>query len=250
MFRNLVDLRADASGAWTFRATPRICSGQGILFGGINVGAAATAVEEALGTSVALMDARFLRPVRIDDDVRVTIETIDGSARRGCEVIAYVADHIVLKLDCRLPGRPGPERIFAVRALTPPPQECPPRDYASPPVGTVAELLDVRLSPSSKPEEGSVVMWARLADARADDAGSLVVLADHVPYAVRLTTPDVRRLRTVASTLQLVDVNASDWVQLDVTIDAVAAGLAHGSIRMWAPDGRLVATGFQTVAVD
>jgi acyl-CoA thioesterase len=250
VFRNIVELHSDASGAWTFRATPRLCSGLGILFGGITVGAVATAVEETRGKAVAFMNARFLRPVRADDDVRVLVGTTDGATSSRCEAEARVADDVVLHMDCRLAGGELADRVFAVRASAPPPEDCAPRDYALPPAGTVAELLDVRVSPTSAPAAGFVVMWARLAGLGADDAGSLAVLADHVPYAIRLTTPEVRRLRTVASTLHVLGHCVSDWVQLDVTVDAVAAGLAHGSVRMWAPDGRLVATSAQTIAID
>jgi acyl-CoA thioesterase len=42
---------------------------------------------------------------------------------------------------------------------------------------------------------------------------------------------------------------AGDWVLLDVAVTSVAAGFAHGAIRLWSRDGAFLGTASQTATL-
>jgi acyl-CoA thioesterase-2 len=51
------------------------------------------------------------------------------------------------------------------------------------------------------------------------------------------------------NTLRVVDLVPTDWVLVDIRIEAVARGFGHGLLYLWARDGTLLGTASQSAMI-
>jgi acyl-CoA thioesterase-2 len=237
---------------WTFAAQPRFCSGDGRLFGGVGVAAAVAAAEATVGAPLNWASARFLRPIGVGEAISISVDTTDDGRRvTQARVVTNVHGRPAVEMLCALGANGSSGHFVSVSpADVPPPDECPPRQYRHPAPDSIATTLDVRVAPLLSDERPrTTVLWARIPDLVEPSAGLMAILADHVPFAVMRTHPDVERVSSIDNGLRIVQRRFSPWTQLDVSVDAIAGGLAHGSVRVWSQDGQLLALAAQTVLV-
>ncbi|MGD9753554.1 MAG: acyl-CoA thioesterase, partial [Acidimicrobiia bacterium] len=77
-------------------------------------------------------------------------------------------------------------------------------------------------------------------------AGALAILGDGVSSGVDAMFTDDIRARSIDNSLRVVAPRACEWVLADIQVDGAAVGLAHGSVRLWTPDGHLLAVASQS----
>jgi acyl-CoA thioesterase len=98
--------------------------------------------------------------------------------------------------------------------------------------------------------DGRTTMWVRIRDLPGGvDAAALAVLGDFVPMGVGQALGVRGGGNSLDNTLRVVQLVPTEWVLLDILIDAVERGFGHGSVRMYAEDGTLLATASQTCIV-
>ena len=104
------------------------------------------------------------------------------------------------------------------------------------------------------PGDGQVVMWARVPDVIAGatdgiEAATLAVLGDFVPMGVGQALGIAGGGNSLDNTLRVGHLVPTEWVLLDIRVEAVEHGFGHGLVHMFAEDGTLLATASQSCIV-
>lgn len=244
---------------WALPVRPEVCSGYGLLFGGCALGAAVHAAEAAAGRPLAWATGQFISHAQPPEVVHVEVDVMQSGGRTTqVRVRGHVDDREVIGVMAALGGTDFPESgRWVEMPEVPPPDECPPRQNPHAHT-TIASQLDQRLARGRSGEDAPVLpdgrsaMWTRVPRAAADvsshrvDAAVLAVLGDFVPFGTHqaLTTPV--SCISLDNTLRIVELCPTEWVLLDVRVDSVARGYAHGDVHLWTESGQLIATASQT----
>ena len=75
----------------------------------------------------------------------------------------------------------------------------------------------------------------------------LAIMADHVPSGVGHALGRNAGGNSLDNTIRFLTIVPTEWVLCEVTISGVANGVAHGAMRLFAQDGRLMATASQSM---
>lgn len=234
-------------GGFVVPAEPELCSALGTLFGGWGMGVLAEVAHRVSDRPVRDLAVSFVRPVPLGAELLVRAETVQaGQSFAHVRLEACVPDGPAM-VATAVTG-PVPSRVDSSRPvpMTPPPGECPERNYAHGRGTGTSVLLDVRVAAEriDTGVGGSVTLWARLRREVPDEV-RLAVVSDHLPYLLRRCVPGLTAISTVSASLRVVDLPRDEWVLLVIHVDAVADRFAVGRTTLWSA-GRLVGTAEQT----
>ena len=258
--RSFLGLRSAGDGRrWSLTVTPELCAGGEFLFGGAGLAAAVAAMEDATGRATIWATAQYLSYARPGwhVDIEVTI-AVAGHQMTQSRAICRVGDREILTVNAALGHRPFPAAgQFAAMPDVPGPEHCPPRPMRYDPAGTIGALLEQRVVKYRQLDQldgvasdGRTLMWMRMpAMIEGVDASTLAVLGDFVPVGVGQALGIAGGGNSLDNTLRVVDLVPTEWVLLDIRIDAAARGFGHGSVHMFAQDGTLLATASQSCIV-
>jgi acyl-CoA thioesterase II len=235
---------------WYLPVTPGICSGLGTLFGGCGLGASIDVLERVTGRPVVWACAQYLNYTRppsvVDLDVHIGAE---GRTTTQARVLGSVGSTEIFTVNAALGSREMDDAgQWAARPDVPPPDECPPRELRFSPGNTIASRLEQRVALEA-PGTGRTAMWTRMPDLLEVSAGSLAVLGDFVPMGLGQAMPNDINSNSLDNTLRIVDLVPTDWVLVDIRIEAVARGFGHGHLYLWAQDGSLLGTASQSAMI-
>jgi acyl-CoA thioesterase-2 len=246
---------------WVLPVTPGICAGGGgFLFGGCALGAAVAAMEHVSERPVVWATAQYLSyavpPSVLDIDVTIAAQ---GHQVTQARVVGHVADTEILTVNAALGTRDlDVDGVWTVPPEVPDPGDCPPRGLRHPGVESIMNRLDVRLA-SARPWEavdgspmpdGRSALWARVPDLLDLSSGaSLAILGDYVPFGIGQALGRMGGGNSLDNTLRVYRLVPTEWVLLDIRIQAVARGFGHGVVHLWAQDGTLLATASQSTIV-
>ncbi len=261
-----VGLTGGGGSPWRLDVDPGVCSGYGTLFGGVALGAAIAAVEDATGRPLVWATGQFVTNAVPGEQVTFDVDVTQRGGRTSqARIRGHVSGREVISVfsACGDPGLGDTALPESGRWVDPPdvgdPGECPPRSI--PHLGpTIASRFEQRLAlgratPEDPPlTSGRAAMWSRTPPGVPLDAVMLAVLGDFVPFgtAQNLGTPVTGV--SLDNTLRVVSAPPSpglakpggEWCLLDIRIDAVAHGYAHGHVYLWSEDRSLLATATQT----
>jgi acyl-CoA thioesterase II len=240
-----------------------LSTGHGFLFGGAGLGAAVEALETATSRPVVWATAQYLSYARtesvVDLDVKVAVS---GHNITQARVTGHVADQEIFTVNAALGLRESTgDGEWAERPPAPHPNDCPPRVHRFGQEGSINELMDVRLvdavsfedlplvGPGRPSVNGRSVVWARIPEVSEVSAMTLAILGDFVPFGVGQARGIQGGGNSLDNTLRMVQLVPTEWVLLDIRIQAIHNGFAHGLIHLWAEDGTLMATASQSVIV-
>ena len=96
---------------------------------------------------------------------------------------------------------------------------------------------------------GRSALWARVADLPETTAAKLAILGDYVPFGIGQALGRLGGGNSLDNTLRVYRLVPTEWVLLDIRIQAVARGFGHGVVHLWAEDGTLLATASQSTIV-
>jgi acyl-CoA thioesterase len=242
------------SDGYGMAVTEDVCGAAGWLFGGWGLGLLTDAAQRAAERPLQDLSATFLRPVALDHELRMRCTLLAaGRELRYYRVDAFDGDQLALTATA-VAGPPVAAGEPSRRApIAPPPEECPPRPYfaaeSSPERKTpgVSVLLDVRTAGEVLDQglASTMLLWARV-KLDLPDAVRLAVFSDHVPYLVRRVVHDASRVSTVTSSLRITGGPATEWVLLEVSLQALAGRSLVGRMDLWSADGRPLAVAEQT----
>lgn len=247
------------------RLRPALARVDGGLFGGVALASAVRAMELHTQRSCLWCTVQLVRSPQAPATIALTSTTTAAGRRQAqVQVEASDADGLVFRalgttLAPRAGDDAGPALVWRDPPRVPDPERCPERFFLhgtdQPSINTALDIriahgrgLD-RLDATPSPD-GRCCLWARIRG--HDDAGSaaaLAVLADHVPFACSQALGTRASAASVDNTLRLVDPRPAPWSLLDISFDAVAGGVAHGTVHAWHPDGGLLAVATQTCRV-
>jgi acyl-CoA thioesterase len=231
---------------------PRLCAEGGILFGGWAMAALVEVAQAWSGRRVRALATSFLAPVRMGDDLQLTVTSLRSGGRLGhCRIEGQAAG--VLVLSAVVVVGPAPERQPRSWTGAPPvpaPEQCAERSYRFRAPDSALALLDVRLaSPEPRPGAGPggrCLLWARLLAPVSPEA-SLALLSDHVPYLAVRSMLHVTRAASVSASVRILGAASTPWTLLDVELISADGAFCVGQVRQWSQDGTLVAIADQTL---
>jgi acyl-CoA thioesterase len=245
-------------GTYVFDVEQRWCTEER-LFGGAAFGAIIAAIEAEGNRPTIAASVQFARTGLIGDPLRIGVETVvAGNTVTQCRATAVQPQGIVAHAMAAL-APPGRGRVDGSQWPTrsapnvAPPERCAPREYQNPLAGSISDTLDVRVADV---RSTTAVLWARRVGGPDEpmSASVLALLADHVPYGVRLVQgPDLYGV-SLDATLRLMPAShdsgtpSSSWVLLEITYDRLDE-IGHGTVWLSTPDGRPLAVSTQTIRV-
>ena len=264
MARPDADDGAGADGRWRLHVDDGVTSGAHALFGGGATAAALVAARVAAPQPLVWAAAHFGALAKAGTDVDLTTRTISaGRTMTHLEVTATVGEReaFVVRLAAgERPAHPVQGQWVAPPSV-PTPDDC---DVFDHPVhhGTWAARFDWRLAGSAAPGGGGDGPWAAWwVRARPDDPCEALVraavLLDYVTYGVGRALGEPLGGLSVDNVVRIHDLDAATdhgtddgWLLLDIRPEGIHGGFGQGAARLFTPDGRLVATGTQSMVVN
>jgi acyl-CoA thioesterase len=252
-------LRTNVDGVFSIVIDEQLCvgpTGNAFMFGGVGLGAAIRAAEQATQRELVWASAQFLSYARPEDRLDLAVELLNsGRNVSQMRIHGSVADQPVLTVNAALGARDGlPEDQWAHPSEMPPPDQCeqqplwPAQDRRA----RFMDCLDVRLAPATgrraeRSPDGRRSMWIRLKDDSPVDAAVLAAFADFVPSGLAAAFGRPGGGNSLDNSLRICRIVPTHWVQCELRISAAARGFGHGAIYMFAEDGTLMASGSQSV---
>ncbi len=218
------------------------------LMGGVNLGAAITALEQSIGRPLVWATAQYLSFAQpssvVDIDVQVPAE---GRNVTQARVVSHVGEREIITVNAALGTRPdGASEQFARMPEVARPEALEPDVAPFPEVKDLHQRIEKRRIPGEGVDDpGHARMWIRTVDEEPMTAGLVAVFADFLPGAIPVTMGS----SSLDNTLQINRLVPTRWVLLDARISSLAAGFFHGDMRIFGEDGTLLATASQSGAV-
>lgn len=235
---------------WVLPVTPGICSGLGSLFGGCGLGAAIEALEDLTERPLVWACAQYLAYTTPPAEVELRIEVLaEGRTTTQARVLGEVGDRPIFVVNASLGERDLPEEGQWVEMPdVPAPLDCPRREYRFDPGSTIASRLEQRMAVDA-PGTGRTAFWTRMPDLLETSAASLAVLGDFVPMALGQALTAEVNSNSLDNTLRVVNPVPTEWVLVDVRVEAVARGFGHGHVYLWSMDGTLMGSASQSAMI-
>lgn len=244
---------------WHFAVTPGLSTGGGFLFGGCGLGAAIAALEGTTDRPLVWATAQYLNYAKPGSVVDVDV-TIAASGRNSTQAraVGHVADTEIFTVNAALGSRDlGIDETYVAPIDVPPPGACDPRPLRIPGEESIMSRIDLRLASAKAWEQltghpapgGRSALWARFPDVLEPSASALAILGDYVPFGIGQALGAFAGGNSLDNTLRVVRIVPTEWVLLDIQVDGIANGFGHGTVRLYAQDGTLMATASQSTIV-
>jgi acyl-CoA thioesterase len=266
MDRRRVSLRAylglqptDDPTRWQVELTPAVLTPAGAMHGGAALATVLEALEHTTGRPLVWATAHYLTHAGprgvLDIDVSIEVaghQTTQARAQlslEGREVLLAVAS--LGERDSAHRGRwqsppavPGPDAALD-RRPSPPGTE------------SILDHYEVRLATGrtggaldGTPGLGRSAVWCRLPDGpRAVTAGDVALVGDMLMLGLADALGEPVTANSLDNTVRIVERASTEWVLLDVRVDAVERGYAHAGAHLWTEDGTLLGMATQTLVV-
>jgi len=245
---------------WRVEVQPRTLTHAGAMHGGALLAIAVEALEGALDRPLVWATAQYLHHVGPTGviDVVITPE-IEGRNITQARAALRVGDVELLLTTAALGSRPFPH---GGRGAEMP--DVPSPDASRPWIGPLAEgeqILDhyeIRFARGRMIGEldgtagpGHAALWCRAsADGpRVTSVGDLALVGDMLMPSLSGALGVPAAGNSLDNTVRVVERATTEWVLLDVTVDASAGGFAHAGARLWTEDGTLLAIVSQTLVL-
>ncbi len=260
MASEFFDLRATHNPhRWFLPVTEQVVVGHDVrpfLFGGVGMAAAVRAMERTTERPAIWATAQYLSFARLGQvvDLDVWVPSA-GRHTTQARVIGHVLDHEILTVNAALGERPGEMVGQWLKApKVPPPQDCEPVVDAPGEVNGVRQRFEVRIAAGRYRSDqvtgrgpGRLVAWFRTLDGHPIDAAVLAIVADYVSVALSDAIGEGAGATSLDNTIRYARIAPTEWLLAEIQIEAVAKGLAHGAMRLFAEDGTLMALASQSM---
>lgn len=244
----------DDPAVWHLPVSEGVTGGRGALYGGCGLAAVVEVAERATGQPLTWAACQFVEGATQPDVVEVRFEALTHGRRvtQG-RVTGTVDGRVALAALVALGTREFPARgQWGPRPpALPPPEACTTRAMREERRGGLRPRIDERAA-SGDPDgvvratDGRSFLWATLPDGVPACASALAVLGDAVSTGVAAAFEEDLRARSIDNSIRVVKPQACDGVLVDIQVDGAADGLAHGTVRLWTPDGHLLAVTSQS----
>ncbi|MEJ7585719.1 MAG: hypothetical protein WKF43_16925, partial [Acidimicrobiales bacterium] len=96
---------------------------------------------------------------------------------------------------------------------------------------------------------GRSALWARIPEVLDPSAAALAILGDYVPFGIGQALGQPAGGNSLDNTLRIARLVPTEWVLVDIRVDAIDNGFGQGHVYLWAEDGTLMATASQSTIV-
>lgn len=239
---------------WLLPITDGITGGRGALYGGCGLAAAAEAAERATGKPLTWAACQFVGGAMVPQVMEIEVQVLAAGRRVSQGLVTGRVDGEVMiaalvalgtrEFEAR--GQWGPLPL-----AVPPPEQCPGRKMREDRRGGLRLRIEERVATGEADGtlvavDGRSFVWVTIPGGVPASASALALLADDVSAGVAATFGEDLRARSIDNSIRIIQPKACPWVLADVQVDGAADGLAHGSVRMWTPDGHLLAVAGQS----
>lgn len=258
--REYLGLRpTDDPSHWQLDLTPRVLTPAGAMHGGAALAATVEALEATVDRPLIWATAHYLSHAGPTGtlDVAVTIE-VDGNRTTQARATLRFGDTEVLTTAASLGAR---QFAFEGRWIEPPdvpgPDDARCRPLVPPPAESVVHHYEVRFANGrttdqldGTPGPGRSAVWCRVPAGRASvGAGDLALVGDLVVLGLSDAVGVPSTANSLDNTIRVVEAAESEWVLVDIKVDAVARGYAHAGAALWTEDGTLLGLATQTLVL-
>jgi acyl-CoA thioesterase len=239
---------------WRLPIVESLTTAQGSLFGGVALGAASTALERLTGRPLVWATAQYLAyaepPATLDLDLTVAAA---GNHTTQARVIGSVDGIEIFTVNAALGSRPIDFRGTWIERPDVPPADAFPNTTIPDEVRSrISGRMELRLAAeeglASIAGHGRLSIWARVPDLDASSA-MLAILGDTVPFGIRRVMGMRGSGNSLDNTLRVARIVPTEWVLLDIRVNAVEHGFGHGAVHLWAENGTLLGTASQSVII-
>jgi acyl-CoA thioesterase II len=258
--RQYLGLRpTDDPARWHLDLAPRVLTPAGAMHGGAALATVVEALEGTVGRPLIWATAHYLSHAGPTGtlDVDVTIE-VAGNRTTQARATLALGDTEVLTAAASLGGRDFP---FEGRWIEPPdvpgPHDAPCRPLVPPPTESVVHHYEVRFADGRTTDQldgtrgpGRSAVWCRLPAGRSSvGAGDVALVGDLVVLGLSDAIGVPSTANSLDNTIRIVESAESEWVLVDIKVDAVARGYAHAGAALWTEHGTLLGLASQTLVL-
>lgn len=260
---SIMPLAPQQDGYYHFTAAPEYCvgpPGNVFLFGGMGLASAVAAMEHRSGRHLICATAQYISYARAGDMLEIST-TFAANGKQISQMQAHICkgDEAVLMVTAALGDRDGwPECQWSQAPDMLAPEQC--EEWPLWPVqaGGLLDRLEVRLEPSEIARlkrkghvqpHGRLRYWLRPRDNVAIDSAFLALAADFIPSGAAAAFDRLGGGNSLDNVLRIGRIWPTQWLKCEVEIDFAQRGFAHGSIKIYAESGQLLATGSQSLAL-
>ena len=239
---------------WRLPVVDSLTTAQNSLFGGVALGAAATALEQVTGRPLVWATAQYLAyaeaPSVVDLDLIVAVA---GKQTTQARAIGSVDGIEIFTVNAAFGARPLELRgTWVERPDVPPPDAFPTTPVPEEVRKRISSRMELRLAGedgfTSVAGHGRISVWARTPGLEPCSA-MLAILGDMVPFGIRRVMGMRGSGNSLDNTLRVARIVSTEWTLLDIRVHAVDHGFGHGAVHLWAEDGTFLGTASQSVIV-
>ncbi len=234
----------------------RVRTPDGRLYGGAMLGVALTAMETATVRRVVWATTQFAASAPHGARIDVEVEELARGGRSSQVLVrASTSDGpMFTALGATGAGRDdGFAASYLAMPRVPTPGDCPPllppapveeRGYKT--VTDIRAAGEIGSGDDGDGRPPALLIWASTPGHRTSLPAMMALVADHLPLTLaRLAGLDGAGA-SLDNTLRVGPRAESDWVLLECLPELGDGGYGHGTVHLWAPDGRLLAVGSQS----
>jgi acyl-CoA thioesterase II len=244
---------------WRVDIEPRTLTHAGAVHGGALLAIAAEALEGALGRSVVWATAQYLHHVGPTGTIDVVITPeIEGRNTTQARAALRFGDVELVLTTAALGSRQFPHRGGRVdMPAVPRPDESRPWSGPSAEGEQILDHYEIRFARGrmigeldGTPGDGCAALWCRAAHGpRPMSVGDLALVGDMVMPSLSGALGAPAAGNSLDNTLRVVERATTEWILLDVRVDASVDGFAHAGAHLWTEEGTLLAIVSQTLVL-
>jgi acyl-CoA thioesterase len=244
---------------WYLPVERKLCTRERFLFGGCGLAAAVAALEATTERPLVWATAQYLSYARapsvLDLDVIVPVQ---GRHTTQARAIGHVGDQEIFTGNAALGNRAlDIAGQWPQMPSVPSPDQSPQLPAAPNSAGTIHDQVELRVAQGrygtqrdgTPSPDGRSALWVRLPRELDRSAAGLAIVADWVPSGIGQALGRWAGGTSLDNTIRILDLVPTDWVLCDIQVHGIAKGFGHGRVHLWSEDGRLMATGNQSLIV-
>ena len=227
------------------------------LFGGVGIATALASMERLSGRPAIWATAQYLSYARPGSQVQIApVLVTEGKAITQARATITCEGREVLIATAAMGEREGWHDQWQMMPDVPSPEECTEARHWRARADTLNARFEYRPAlgryPDGNPiegrsETGRMAVWARPREGEDIDRILLAVMADFVASGISNAIGRGGGGNSLDNTVRYCRIVPTDWVLCDVQISAVASGIVHGTMRLFARNGTLMATSSQSM---
>lgn len=245
-----LNLSRVASSTWSMQVDRSLCIGRPDakhLSGGACTAILVDAMQQHTTKPVIQASVQFIRAPFVDE----TIEIQPHVHRPGRSIDIVTAQMFSGQKACThlmasFGQRDNAQEIqWTPFPNVPHPDTCKPLPFVRADAGDLHTLLDVRIA--GAPKNGHLKFWVRTPEPNAAvDPRFLALIADYLPEAIHFNLGTPMGATSLDNSFRMIANEPTGWVMCEVELCGIQNGVFHGSICIFAENGKLLAQGAQS----